>query len=85
MSLMIRSQQINNCCESPIELIAVIGGIWHKIGVFAVAPDNDTILVVSKICHPKPRRAFRFVEIFLLTKHLDNFFWLPTVSDRFLT
>ena len=85
MSLMIRAEQIDNSRETPVELVAMIGSIWHKIGVFTITTDNNAILIISKICHPKPCCPFRLIEISLLTKQLDNFFRFPALSDRFFT
>ena len=85
MPLMVGSQQIDNCSKTSVELIAVICGIRHKIGILPIALNNNAVLIIAKICHPKPRCTFRFVEAPILAKHLNDFLRFPTLSNRFFT
>ena len=85
MSLMVGSKQVNDCCEASVKFITMVGGIRHKIGIFTVLPNDDTVLIVAKICHSKPCCTFRFVEVFFLLKELEDLLWFPAIPNRFLT
>ena len=63
----------------------MIRGIRYKVGIFAVAPDDDAVFIVAEICHPKPCCSFGFVEIFLLLKQLDNFLRFSAIPYRLFT
>ena len=84
MPLMVWPKKVDYLIKSPVKLIAMISRIRHEIGVFAIAADDNAILVISEIRHPKPRRVFSLVEIRLVAKELENLRRFSAVSNRFL-
>ena len=84
MPLMVWPKKVDYFIEPPVKLIAMISRIRHEIGVFTIAADDNAILIVPEVGHPEPRRVFRFIEILLVPKELENLLRLSARADCLL-
>src|SRR5215213_3276184 len=82
--VVVSSKHDDDLVKATLSLVEVVGEVAGDVRRFTVTLDDYPVFVVTKVCRPKPDRAFLLVDVAQLAKSVDGVPDSPGLMQRLL-